>query len=696
MSNDGSLARPETEGRRPHFAWWRRLRQAAPWETESSARLPVVKRNASPHLKWAKKVHTQQKAWLLNHRQLCKPLPKVKAALADKGNESTTGFTNCGECFGVPLYGSVFRWATGLRVDRQEIVATEAEEQRQFHQRRSDGLLKLRQAQRKWRQCQRQSQRKRRQQTQERTLSEAKVSPARGRSHKGKYSSSRLEASQTLLPLETLEEERNQSQDRPSTSESLVSTSSEEGNDEAPRLPAMVLQKALLRRNSLQRTELMNADISSAKNVISSDVNLAELFDAGEEETEEDKKNKQLASLNGDYMASKLISRTEERPPASEEAKIEPADASLLKEQFVARVRLRSEEWRTEFPVEVLNQLTAAYESWRDEDGLRTVSLRSLNHVLRYLLGWPSTVLQHVLEAPPPERLCFQNLRDFLELVRHALEEAELEAPDVLWSEWDLNLVRESFRKYSSKTSNTMPVVNLFQAIEVLGFPELKMNTSDQQRWLAQITKAVLARKEHRKSPVEISRRESWAPPPNARAGLGAHLTFRDFLRIASRALRDAEKENRRHEFQTECEVIRCSSFGVLQVEDMRELHGSFCALKISMVGKANCDTMQELLQRITQQSVDSADLQKLRTLLRPTDAKGRESKEAQQEPVPFVTFLRWMRDIREMGIEGFSSLFGRRGSDITMEELEKRRGFHIAVLKEQLALFLESGVLGS
>ena len=80
---------------------------------------------------------------------------------------------------------------------------------------------------------------------------------------------------------------------------------------------------------------------------------------------------------------------------------------------------------------EVLNQLTAAYESWRDEDGLRTVSLRSLNHVwetqpiypisrwikfnqfispwafaqvLRYLLGWPSTVLQHVLEARRNDR----------------------------------------------------------------------------------------------------------------------------------------------------------------------------------------------------------------------------------------------------------------------------------------------------
>lgn len=696
MSADGSLARPETEGRRPHFAWWRRLRQAAPWETESSARLPMVKRNASPHLKWAKKVHTQQKAWLQHHRQLCKPLPKVKTTPTDRGCESpshtaSSGLTR-GECFEVPLYGSVFRWATGLRVDRQEIVATEEEEQRLFRQRRTDGLLKLRQAQRKWRQCQRQSQRRRRQQAQDKVASEVEVSPTRGRSSRGKFSS-RLESS-TQVFLAPLEEEEDQSQGRPSTSESLVTTSSE-GIDEPPRLPAMVLQKALLRRNSLQRAELMTADNTSAKDVISSDVNLAELFDAGEEETEEGKKNKQLASLNGDYMASKLMSRPEERPPAIEEGKVEPADASLLKEQFIAGVRLRSEEWRSEFPVEVLNQLTAAYESWREEESLRTTSLRSLNHVLRYLLGWPPKVLQLVLEVPPPERLCFQNLRDFLELVKHALEEAEMEEPDVLWSEWDLNLVKESFRRHSSKTTNTMPVVNLFQAVEALGFPELMMDTSDQQRWLARITKEILARKEHRKSPVEISRRESWAPPPNTRAGVGAHLTFRDFLRIASRALRDAEKESRLQEFQAECQVIQSAHYGVLQVEDMRELHGSFCALKISMSGsKVNLDAMQELLQRVTQQTLAEEDMQKLRTLLRPVDAKGREIKES-QEPVPFTTFLRWMKEIRDMGIEGFASLFGRRGSDITIEELEKRRGFHIAILKEQLTLFLESGVPG-
>lgn len=44
------------------------------------------------------------------------------------------------------------------------------------------------------------------------------------------------------------------------------------------RLPTLVLQKALLRRNSLQRND---NETASAKDVISSDVNLAELFDAG-------------------------------------------------------------------------------------------------------------------------------------------------------------------------------------------------------------------------------------------------------------------------------------------------------------------------------------------------------------------------------------------------------------------------------
>ena len=35
------------------------------------------------------------------------------------------------------------------------------------------------------------------------------------------------------------------------------------------------------------------------------------------------------------------------------------------------------------------------------------------------------------MQEPPPERLCFQNLRDFLELVKHALEVAEVEGPEV-------------------------------------------------------------------------------------------------------------------------------------------------------------------------------------------------------------------------------------------------------------------------
>ena len=135
----------------------------------------------------------------------------------------------------------------------------------------------------------------------------------------------------------------------------------------------------------------------------------------------------------------------------------------------------------------------------------------------------------------------------------------------MLWSDWDLNLVRESFRKHSS-TAGTMPVVNLFKAIEGLGFVELRMKNFDQQRWLARITKQILARKDGRSSPVETSRRESWAPPP-PRSGHGAQLTFRDFLRVASRALREAEKREREKEFQEECEAIQASEYSMLQVE---------------------------------------------------------------------------------------------------------------------------------
>ncbi|CAJ1349584.1 unnamed protein product, partial [Effrenium voratum] len=215
----------------------------------------------------------------------------------------------------------------------------------------------------------------------------------------------------------------------------------------------------------------------------------------------------------------------------------------------------------------VLNQLTAAFETWREEDSRRSASLRSMNHVLRYLLGWPPSVLQQVLEDPDADRLTFASLSDFLKLVKHALEEAEMVEPDVLWSDWDLHLVRESFRKYSVKTSNTMPVVHLFQAVAALGFEELHLEDSERQRWLAGITKQVLARKDDLKVPVELSRRESLVPPP-PRAGAGAHVTFRDFLRIASRALRESEKEHRADEFQEECKAIQALNYGLLEVEE--------------------------------------------------------------------------------------------------------------------------------
>ncbi|CAE7356661.1 unnamed protein product, partial [Symbiodinium pilosum] len=141
----------------------------------------------------------------------------------------------------------------------------------------------------------------------------------------------------------------------------------------------------------------------------------------------------------------------------------------------------------------------------------------------------------------------------------------------VLWSDWDLALVKESFRKFASKGSSTMPVVNLFQAIHVLGFEELEVDSPDRQRWLAGITKEVLARKASRASmSVETSRRESWVPATAANrhgVGAGAQLSFRDFLRISSRALRERERETRVDEFRAETKAIKTGNYGLLELE---------------------------------------------------------------------------------------------------------------------------------
>ncbi|CAE7423631.1 unnamed protein product [Symbiodinium sp. KB8] len=155
---------------RPRFAWWRNLHCQAnrTWEGDGSTtfvHLPAVKR-ASPHLKWAKQVHTQQQTWLAQHCKLCKPLPRRNAGTRMHRPGGPKRSTALRESTGslptlLPLFGTVLQWATDLRGDSTELVARAKEERRELQQRRACGLQRLRETQQQWRRDQRGRQKQR-------------------------------------------------------------------------------------------------------------------------------------------------------------------------------------------------------------------------------------------------------------------------------------------------------------------------------------------------------------------------------------------------------------------------------------------------------------------------------------------------------------------------------------------------------
>lgn len=703
---------------RPRFAWWRNLHCQAnrTWEGDGSStfvHLPVVKR-ASPHLKWAKQVHTQQQTWLAQHCKLCKPLPKrsvgarVPRPRGPKRSRALRESTGSLPTL-LPLFGTVLQWATDLRGDATELAARAKEERRELQQRRACGLQRLRETQQQWRRDQRGRQKQRQPSPEASPPSTAHEVFKPGRVRQSLESvESEDESSSDQSSKSSFGDGENSDQfgpidrfDRPSFAESTSGSSSAEGHATFTEQRQPVAQTSMLRRNSVQRQGLLTQPVVgiTAKDAEGGDISLEELFDAGSEDARQAEVHvSKVNTLAADDLMISLLTRNISGSDQEGFRRAATPDVlpTALHEEFAASTRRKCETWRAEFPLEVLDQLAAAFDSWQEEDGCRKSSVRNLCQVLRYTLGWPPKILQEVLQDQSQEELYFKRLSDLLELMREALQLAEMEEPDVLWSDWDLNLVKESFRRFASKASSTMPVVNLFQAIHVLGFEELEVDSPDRQRWLAGITKEVLARKASRASlSVETSRRESWSAGPTSRVGAGAQLSFRDFLRVASRALRELEKEMRIDEFRAETKAVKIGNYGLLELEDMRELHSSFCSLKASMRsngGKGNLDAMQELFQRCGVPALDAADVDRLRTLLRPAkDSHHKEQAATGADDVSFVVFLRWVREMRQTGIEGLAALRLSRSDEVSLQDLESRRGFHAAVLKEQFHIVWEN-----
>jgi len=381
------------------------------------------------------------------------------------------------------------------------------------------------------------------------------------------------------------------------------------------------------------------------------------------------------------------------------------------------------EEWRKEFPMEVLNQLSNKYESWEmDDSGLSTTRVTTVGEVEEVcveFLGWNPKIIrsalkaQGVLKPQPSEQkqirknsvelaqldvqqissitmeeaeavrgnaVHFSSLPKFLDLIRSALELAELEEPEALWSEWDYQALLACFRNSASAKSQ-LPVGKLFQSLQALDFAELQLTTAEQQRWLANITKLVLASK-------VISKKGYGQPGEVMETSRVGMLSFRDYLRIASMALRDSERARRIREFAEEKEAQQRYNFGLLELEDMRQLYETFAEMyKPNNKGvREDLDKCMMALLKTCNAEFEEHDEERIQEILSsamegPTEVKGGPAFQAQRldDEIKLNQFISWILAIFHQGV------ILQGPSELTVQDLENRKGFAASMLREQL-----------
>ncbi|CAK0837070.1 unnamed protein product [Prorocentrum cordatum] len=258
------------------------------------------------------------------------------------------------------------------------------------------------------------------------------------------------------------------------------------------------------------------------------------------------------------------------------------------------------EEWRAEFPLEVLNSLAEFYEGCEvQEDGSRAACLGRVGEAISGALALGREAVDQeaaarglVLPAPPPagvarggggvqpaappggepeasasedlqrwgRLLSFATLPGLLDLARGAVCRVEKDDPRRLWSADALLEVQLIFRR-NMNALQRLPVAQLFQVLGSLGLEVLRADSVETQRWLVDVTKEVVHDRGTRASKL----------------GVGS-ISFQEFLQIATVALREKERQRRRAAFQLEQAAWRAAGFRLLEAEDLRELHSAFVA----------------------------------------------------------------------------------------------------------------------
>lgn len=443
-----------------------------------------------------------------------------------------------------------------------------------------------------------------------------------------------------------------------------------------------------------------------------------------------------MHALNWDFDES-----DEEVPECHELA--ERPDAA----EFMHTMYQKMEEWRRDFPIDTLNELANAFESWGIENGRRVTTLGVLEDVVHVALGWSRRVVRNIAKhqglipdqsATPDQsasgleidvlrpaskavttekkgaasqmaaalgrrnqnrrrsssallleavekkinpddaenqsrnhELTFSSVADLLNLVRNALELAEKEEPEVLWAEADYQVIVAVF-KHAASAQNSVSVKHLIDAINALSFRELRLETALDQQRLVNITRLVLANR--------LARRQQQGKDDAKRQGT---ISFRDFVRVVSMALHDAERTKRMKEFSQERDAVKAFGFGLLEVEDMRELYESFCALLQPNDSGQRRSALDGMLRLLRGCSVNGLRAEKVDQLQSVVQADDRDAF-ANDSEISFACFIGWMDAMAAQGLADIT--FTREGQTlITMEDVKERDGFAATMIRENL-----------
>jgi len=327
------------------------------------------------------------------------------------------------------------------------------------------------------------------------------------------------------------------------------------------------------------------------------------------------------------------------------------------------------EEWRTDFPIEVLNALAEFFETFpRDGDGGRVISLVALEAVTSKVLGFPPNAIDQELtsraQLGDPKYVemgyVFSCLSRFLDLIRSTVNRVSKESADLLWSSEDLQHIATTFQRHANG-SGRLPVAQLFAVVQDLGFDELEVEQVDQQRWLANITAVV----------IENGKQRHTICDP---AHVGS-LSFQELCRIVTRALHEKERGRRALSFSREQDVRRQCGFALAEMEDLRELHNQYLAVEV----QGNNGALPRLVTLFHICGVRDFSTEEVAALKVIVQSHLPDTPKPAGGMVPFDIFMLWMKDVFAQGV-GDLRLHNRPTG--AAPDLD-RQGFAAAMLRE-------------